>query len=379
MSFLERHIASAAAIIDAYTYAQPFASFLQAHFARNKKFGSKDRKQIREACYGYFRCAKLFPALETAQIMSKYFAFKYPQLLVQNSDPLTEESIETKLLNLGEEIVRTFPFHEALSAHIDRRAFVLAHLEAGKVFFRKTQPQRSIILPDLVEQIAENTFAVSPHFSLNELHDKGLIQIQDLASQWACEQIQPGPNAWELCCGAGGKTMHLSQAHPQTRFFASDIRQAAIHTLQERMETAGITTPFLAKIDLSHPLSTPSFHKKGKKPFSPPPAFFSDIIADVPCTGSGVWRRNPEHLLGFKENKIEDYANRQRMIVQHALPFLKNKGVLHYITCSAYAAENEGQDSYFEEMGLQKETARYLNALSEGGDLLYYARWTKRE
>lgn len=372
MSFLERHIAIAAQIIEGFHFSQPFAIHLQTHFAAHKKYGSKDRKQIREACFGYFRTAGFFPELSTEEQIKKYFVYK-------NLIPADEsETLQNRIKTKGDACIEIFPFYEQISSQIDALPFVLSHLENGKVFFRKTRPEKPIMLPEIAEQMAQNTFAVPPGFSLNTWHDTGQIQIQDLASQWACEQIQTGAKAWELCCGAGGKTLHLTQLNPHTAFYASDIREKILTTLQERIHKAGLKQPYMATIDLSSKPTALVFKKKGVAPIAPNLGYFSDIIADVPCTGSGVWRRNPEHLIGFKENKIAHYASLQRNIVGHALPYLQHNGKLHYITCSVYAEENEGQNDYFASLGLEKEAERYLNANLEGGDILYYSRWTKR-
>ena len=71
MSRYYSHINSAQKIIEAYTGAEPFASYLKKQFASNKKFGSKDRKQISQLCYSYFRLGK---SLQHASIEDRLLA-----------------------------------------------------------------------------------------------------------------------------------------------------------------------------------------------------------------------------------------------------------------------------------------------------------------
>ncbi len=65
------------------------------------------------------------------------------------------------------------------------------------------------------------------------------------------------------------------------------------------------------------------------------------IVCDVPCTGSGTWARTPEQLVYFTINQLQEYRQKQQKILANAVSFLKENGILFYITCSVFTAENE--------------------------------------
>ena len=73
---------------------------------------------------------------------------------------------------------------------------------------------------------------------------------------------------------------------------------------------------------------------------------FDGIIADVPCSGSGTWGRTPEQMSSFTEEKLLQYAQLQRTILDRLIPALRKGGKLVYITCSVYRDENEDQVDY---------------------------------
>ena len=94
------------------------------------------------------------------------------------------------------------------------------------------------------------------------------------------------------------------------------------------MHVAQITNYKSLKLDLTNPKKMEAIGD------------FDLIIADVPCTGSGTWSRNPERLLHFNKKEIGRYVKMQKEISSSIQSKLKPGGLLLYITCSVYQQEN---------------------------------------
>jgi 16S rRNA (cytosine967-C5)-methyltransferase len=97
------------------------------------------------------------------------------------------------------------------------------------------------------------------------------------------------------------------------------------------------------------------------------------ILADVPCSGSGTWRRNPENLHYFDPQTIEQFADRQLNIIQNVLPSLAVGGYLVYLTCSIFAAENENNIKQIlqSNKNLQLVSEEFCGGIDLQGDFIY--------
>lgn len=71
------------------------------------------------------------------------------------------------------------------------------------------------------------------------------------------------------------------------------------------------------------------------------------VILDVPCSGSGVWRRNPELKWRLDEGKLMQYCRIQKNLLSEAWGFVKPGGRMIYMTCSLFHDENEVQVTEF--------------------------------
>ena len=74
---------------------------------------------------------------------------------------------------------------------------------------------------------------------------------------------------------------------------------------------------------------------------------FDVVLCDVPCTGTGTWRRRPENIIRLKEGQLNELVKVQASILNEASRYCKNGGEIVYITCSLIYAENEGQIKKF--------------------------------
>jgi len=130
--------------------------------------------------------------------------------------------------------------------------------------------------------------------------------------------------------------------------------------LKNRFREAGINRFKVFAADLSKPETRlPAGH-------------FDLVIADLPCSGSGTWGRNPESLYFFKPGEIIHYSSLQRKIISTVVPTLKKGGSLLYSTCSVFKKENEEIREFTQrQFGLQIVCEALLTGYQNRADSLY--------
>jgi 16S rRNA (cytosine967-C5)-methyltransferase len=100
------------------------------------------------------------------------------------------------------------------------------------------------------------------------------------------------------------------------------------------------------------------------------------IIADVPCTGSGTWGRNPDSIYFFDIREIERYQALQKKILTNIIPVLKEGGTLIYITCSVFKKENEEVVQFIQQkFNLRMEKMALLKGFDQRADSFFVARF----
>ena len=157
----------------------------------------------------------------------------------------------------------------------------------------------------------------------------GLFEVQDLASQCVGLVCAPSPGErwYDSCAGAGGKTLHLAALmQGKGVIHAGDIRPAAVEALKKRARRAGWSN-ISARVHDGKVW-------KGRNAYD-------GVLVDAPCSGAGVWRRNPGLQWKLTAKDIEDFAAKQLEILENNAPAVKTGGVLVYATCSIFETENE--------------------------------------
>jgi 16S rRNA (cytosine967-C5)-methyltransferase len=164
------------------------------------------------------------------------------------------------------------------------------------------------------------------------LLQEGLLQVQDEAAQFISMLLnpQPGERVLDVCAAPGGKTTHLAQLMgDQGEIVAMDVSQPKLELLQENCRRLGIT---IVKALAQDAAASPPF----------PPGSFDRVLVDVPCTGLGTLRRNPDGKWRVKEEDIPRLQQIQGKILTQAATMVKKEGVLVYSTCTLTSEENEG-------------------------------------
>lgn len=158
---------------------------------------------------------------------------------------------------------------------------------------------------------------------------KGLIEIQDAASQAVVGQLplSSGARVLDLCAGGGGKSLAMAAAQPDARLDAWDISPARLAGLVPRAERA------LAQIRLLDAAPTGSAYDL--------------VLVDAPCSGSGAWRRSPEAKWRLTPDRLEELCGLQRDVLAAGWAATRPGGTLAYATCSVLCAENQQQVAAF--------------------------------
>lgn len=194
-------------------------------------------------------------------------------------------------------------------------------------------------------------------------------RIQDASSQ-ACGEAfapRPGEKWWDCCCGAGGKSMLLLDKEKAVELWVSDSRKKAIQSLKKRWSSSPYPLP--------HRILTGTVARLVQEEDMP---LFDHIIADLPCTGSGTWARNPEQFAFFSDRALPAYQQKQQAISRKAAAQLKPGGILYYITCSVFREENEeGVKKLTDEGLLTLIDQKMVHRAPYASDHLFLARLRK--
>ena len=155
----------------------------------------------------------------------------------------------------------------------------------------------------------------------------GCFEVQDLHSQKIIEELPLNEHTkfLDYCAGAGGKILSIACAlKGNGKFYVHDIDERKLKEADLRAKRAGV-----------------KFKRLEVKNLQRYSRSFDYIIADVPCSGSGAWRRNPQQKWRITPESLNRILTKQTVILDEAKDLLKNDGYIVYITCSLLKIENE--------------------------------------
>jgi len=170
---------------------------------------------------------------------------------------------------------------------------------------------------------------------------EGLYIIQDEASQLVTSILdpKPGERILDACAAPGGKTTHMAQKmEDRGEIYALDLSKGKLDLIEEMCQRLGIKIVRTIKTNAAQPLPIP----KGMR--------FDRILADVPCSGFGTLRKNPDLKWRRGEKDIKRLSELQFSILSNLSVYVKEGGVLIYSTCTVFHEENEdGVEKFLEE------------------------------
>lgn len=163
-------------------------------------------------------------------------------------------------------------------------------------------------------------------------HEMGLYYIQEPSAMSAASLLHPlpGERILDLCAAPGGKSTQLASfLGQQGLLVANEIHPARAKILSQNMERMGIANAIVCNEDSSR---LAEFF----------PEFFHRILVDAPCSGEGMFRKEPQAAEEWSPENVRLCAERQLEILENAAQMLMPDGTLVYSTCTFSPEENEG-------------------------------------
>lgn len=164
----------------------------------------------------------------------------------------------------------------------------------------------------------------------------GKVETQDLGSQEIAKLLNPqsGEFVIDACAGAGGKSLHAADLMKNKgKILALDIHAKKLEELQKRANRSRFDIINTQRVA---PAVVKAYSETADK-----------LLLDVPCTGSGTFRRNVDAKWKLKPSFMEEIVPLQAEILQDYASMLKKAGQLVYATCSIFPVENKLQVTKF--------------------------------
>jgi 16S rRNA (cytosine967-C5)-methyltransferase len=168
---------------------------------------------------------------------------------------------------------------------------------------------------------------------------KGLIEVQDESSQIAAllADARPGMRVVDFCAGAGGKTLALAAGMANRgKLVACEVSSWRLERSPRRLRRAGVNN--VERRTLSGERDKWVKRHAGS---------FDRVFVDVPCLGTGTWRRNPDAKWRMRPEDLSELIERQQQILRSAARLVRPGGRLIYATCSVLREEDEIQAEAF--------------------------------
>ena len=168
-------------------------------------------------------------------------------------------------------------------------------------------------------------------------HEAGAYYIQEPSAMAVVELMDPvpGDRVLDLCAAPGGKTTHIASRLKGKGFLLSnEIHPARAKILSQNVERMGVQNAVVTN-EAPERLA-PRF-----------PEFFDKIVVDAPCSGEGMFRKDPQAADQWSPDHVAMCAARQGDILDQAAGMLKPGGRMVYSTCTFAPEENEGTVLHF--------------------------------
>ncbi|WP_455009482.1 methyltransferase RsmF C-terminal domain-like protein [Oribacterium sinus] len=203
-------------------------------------------------------------------------------------------------------------------------------------------------------------------------HEAGLYYIQDPSAMSVVPymELRPFDRCLDLCASPGGKSLQIADR--------LKTEEGGILLSNEFiMERAKNLSKNVERMGYSHVAVSSCSAEELEAQF---PAFFSRILVDAPCSGEGMFRKNPEAIADWSLEKVSQCAVLQREILDHAMGMLREGGLLAYSTCTFSEEENEGMrnrilEKHPELSFLRDKHLYFHNSVGEGQ---YFAIFRKQ-
>lgn len=223
----------------------------------------------------------------------------------------------------------------------DRDAFIKVHASGEKITSIRVNPQKFSI--EDIEfssggKVPWSRYGVylsdRPSFTFDPLFHAGCYYVQEASSMFLEQALSQSVDlsrplkVLDLCAAPGGKSTHIqSLISKESLLVSNEVIRSRVPVLKDNIIKWGAENVVVTQND--------------PKEFSSLKNYFDVIVIDAPCSGSGLFRRDPDAVNEWSLNNVMLCSLRQQRIIADILPTLKKEGILVYCTCSYSKEENE--------------------------------------
>lgn len=356
LHLIDKIIQSLDSIFNENKYAD---KVLEKTFKQNRQLGSRDRKFIAEAVYECVRHCLYYQTVAESRsneaVLATHFLKTLGEIPPHTAfSKLNKNNLAARLKqDYPAQILFSFPswMNEMglqefgaewgdLMKALNQPAEV--HLRTNRLKITKDQLITSLAEEDI--QVVTDKMAVDgltlkerKNVFTTQAFKKGYFEVQDMSSQMIAPllAVEPGHRVVDACAGAGGKSLHLaSLMKNKGKIISMDIFQWKLDELKKRASRNGVDIIETKLID-----STKVIKRLENS--------FDRVLLDVPCSGMGVIRRNPDAKWKLTAEEIERLTNLQKELLVSYSKMCKKNGLMVYATCSILKKENEDQVNWF--------------------------------
>ena len=219
------------------------------------------------------------------------------------------------------------------------------NLKKTQGFFAEPTPDTSGLTP--VPWCAEGYYLPErPSFTLDPLFQAGAYYVQEASSMLLNEVLKQTVNlnrplrVLDLCAAPGGKSTLLASAlSTDSLLISNEVIRSRVSVLRENVEKWGYPNVVISNHD--------------PEDMSNLAGFFDVVVVDAPCSGEGLFRKDPHAMQEWSEANVQLCSARQKRILAAAIPLLDTGGILMYSTCTYNDDENTENVRYLTENGFK--------------------------
>ena len=185
-----------------------------------------------------------------------------------------------------------------------------------------------------------------PSFTLDPLFQAGAYYVQEASSMLLAEVLRQTVNldrplrVLDLCAAPGGKsTLMASTLHPDSLIICNEVIRSRVSVLRENIDKWGYSNVVVSNHDPEELATLASF--------------FDVVLVDAPCSGEGLFRKDPDAMNEWSTDSVQMCSARQKRILSAAAPLLDTGGALIYSTCTYNDDENMENVRYLTENGFR--------------------------
>jgi 16S rRNA (cytosine967-C5)-methyltransferase len=357
----------------------------------NPKWGSRDRAFLAETTYDVVRWYRLYReiclesevsansmnnligvhwVLKSGENLEMFKQFDYDNIKAINdsiSDRKIKNSIPDWLDTLAEKELGHDCWLTEIAA-INRPAELVLRCNTLKISVLDLQKKLTELDWDTkTTPLSKDALVLKKRANVfqSDLFKNGFFEVQDAGSQTIAPflQVESGMRVIDACAGAGGKSLHLATLMGNKgRVISLDTEGWKLDELQRRARRNGIFNIETRPIDTTKVVKR--LYESADR-----------VLLDVPCSGLGVLRRNPDAKWKLSPEFLDEVRKTQAHILESYAKMAKVGGKVVYATCSILPSENEHQVKAFLEKNPNFKwlNERKITPATEGYDGFYMA------